>query len=196
MGEIMERRLQIATFSVAFTLLLTSQALVLAQKTNPKPVATKFDEYGWINGEDQCARLDNFAIQIQNLSASTALIVAYGPKGEGARVNQGNLDRIRDYLVNSRGIADSRIETLYGGRNAELAQPKIQLWIVPQGAARPKVTSNDDQIETFKGKFSDEEAWDPLPSSTELEGEGMPGVAGVTDASFADVLTEQKTAVG
>ena len=99
----------------------------------PKPEPRRFDEYGNIRFNDEKARLDNFAIQLQNEPGSTATIIAYGTcSGEG----QTRGDRAKDYLVNTRGIEASRITVVDGGCRADLT---VQLWVVPQGAGQPQV---------------------------------------------------------
>jgi hypothetical protein len=103
----------------------------------PKPIARKFDEYGNIRFNDEKARLDNYAIQLQNEPGSTATIIVYGTcAGEG----QTRGDRAKDYLVNTRGIEAGRITVVDGGCRSDLM---VQLWVVPQGADAPTVdTSN------------------------------------------------------
>jgi len=98
---------------------------------NPIKPARKFDEYGNIRFNDEKARLDNFAIQLQNEPASTGYIIGYGScDAEGmTRAN-----RAKDYLVNTRGIDAGRIMTVDGGCLPEL---QVQLWIAPQGATPP-----------------------------------------------------------
>jgi hypothetical protein len=191
------RRLLIAKFlPLAAFLLIFPQGSTRAQVApNAPKSATKFDEYGAINGEDHSARLDNFATQLQNQPTASGCIVIYGPEGEGKTVNRVNRNIIKDYLVNSRGIDVSRINTLYGGRNSDLTEPRIELWIVPRGARLPKPTKYETVIETFKGKFSDVQVWDGIPilSSAEEDCCGPP-VADVTEASFADLIDQQKTA--
>jgi hypothetical protein len=99
--------------------------------TAPPPPVVKFDEYGDIRFNDEKARLDNFAIQLQNQPGSNATIIVYGScAGEG----QTRADRARDYLVNTRGIDAGRITTIDGGCSSDL---KVQLWIVPAGATPP-----------------------------------------------------------
>ena len=98
----------------------------------PQP-ARKFDEYGNIRFNDEKARLDNYAIQLQNEPGSTGTIIVYGScAGEG----QTRGDRAKDYLVNTRGIEAGRITVVDGGCRADLT---VQLWVVPQGAAAPQV---------------------------------------------------------
>ena len=97
----------------------------------PIPVAVKFDEYGNIRFNDEKARLDNYAIQLQNEPQSTGVIIAFGScDAEGT--TRGN--RAKDYLVNTRGIDAGRLVVVDGGCMPEL---KVELWIVPQGATAP-----------------------------------------------------------
>ena len=99
----------------------------------PPPQSTKFDEYGNIRFNDEKARLDNYAIQLQNQPGAGGTIIVYGTcAGEG----QQRGDRAKDYLVNTRGIEAGRITVVDGGCSSEL---KVQLWIVPSGAAAPQV---------------------------------------------------------
>ncbi len=98
---------------------------------------TRFDEYGDIRFNDEKARLDNYAIQLQNQTGSQGYIIAYGTcEGEG----QARADRAKNYLVNTRGIEAGRITAVDGGCRADLA---VQLWIVPQGANSPVADTTD-----------------------------------------------------
>ena len=97
-----------------------------------KPVLpTKFDTYGNIRFNDEKARLDNFAIQLQNDPTAQGYIIGYGScDAEG----QTRANRAKDYLVNTRGIDASRIVVVDGGCMPEL---RVDLWIVPSGATPP-----------------------------------------------------------
>jgi len=97
----------------------------------PKPNCRKFDEYGNIRFNDEKARLDNYAIQLQNEPTSTGYIVVYG-SCEGEGLARGN--RAKDYLVNTRGIDAGRITVIDGGCMPDL---KVELWVCPQGAPAP-----------------------------------------------------------
>jgi len=99
----------------------------------PKPISQKFDEYGNIRFNDEKARLDNYAIQLQNQPGSAATIIVFGSCAGEA---QQRGDRAKDYLVNTRGIEAGRITVIDGGCRSELA---VQLWIVPSGADAPAV---------------------------------------------------------
>jgi hypothetical protein len=102
----------------------------------PKAEARKFDEYGNIRFNDEKARLDNYAIQLQNEPGSTGTIIAYGSCAGEA---QARADRAKDYLVNTRGIEAGRITTVDGGCRADLT---VQLWVVPTGADAPQVDTS------------------------------------------------------
>jgi hypothetical protein len=99
--------------------------------TAPPPPPTKFDEYGNIKFNDEKARLDNYAIQLQNQPGSTATIIVYGSCAGEAQTRG---DRAKDYLVNTRGIEAGRITVVDGGCRSDLA---VQLWIVPAGSTAP-----------------------------------------------------------
>jgi hypothetical protein len=103
----------------------------------PVPPAVKFDEYGNIKFNDEKARLDNYAIQLQNQPGAQGYILAYGScAGEAeARAN-----RAKDYLVNTRGIDASRLMTVDGGCRSDLA---VELWVVPTGATPPAASTDN-----------------------------------------------------
>ena len=103
----------------------------------PNPPAVKFDEYGNIKFNDEKARLDNYAIQLQNQPGSQGYIIAYGAcEGEA----QARADRAKDYLVNTRGIDAGRLVTIDGGCMSEL---KVELWVVPTGATAPTASTDN-----------------------------------------------------
>jgi hypothetical protein len=98
--------------------------------TPPTP-AHKFDEYGNIRFNDEKARLDNYAVQLQNEPGATGYIISYGSCGNEG---QERAERAKNYLVNTRGIDAGRIMIVDGGCMPQL---KIELWIAPQGATPP-----------------------------------------------------------
>jgi hypothetical protein len=97
----------------------------------PGPQALKFDEYGNIHFDDEKARLDNYAIQLQNYPDAEGYVIAYGVcEGEA----QQRADRAKDYLVNTRVIDAGRVVTVDGGCRDDLL---VDLWVVPAGATAP-----------------------------------------------------------
>jgi len=99
--------------------------------------ARQFDVCCTCSYDDQKARLDNLAIELQNDPTTTAYIIAYGGRARRA----GEADRLgaraRDYIVSQRGIGQSRIVVINGGLRE---QDCVELWIVPNGAQPPKPT--------------------------------------------------------
>ena len=98
----------------------------------PPAACRKFDEYGNIRFNDEKARLDNYAIQLQNEPTAQGYIIVYG-SCEGEGLARGN--RAKDYLVNTRGIDGGRITVIDGGCMPDL---KVELWVCPAGAAAPQ----------------------------------------------------------
>src|SRR5215212_7968836 len=97
----------------------------------PKPSGDTFDEFGDIARNDEKARLDNFAIALQNDPASTGYVIVYPGRTSKRAEVQDHFGRVIDYLVNSRQIDKSRIRTLEGPRKDQLRK---ELWIAPLGA--------------------------------------------------------------
>ncbi|MGH9944553.1 MAG: PKD domain-containing protein [Pyrinomonadaceae bacterium] len=113
----------------------------------PPPDARRFDEYGNIRRNDVKARLDNFAIELQNDPSAQGYIIAYGGRRSYAGEAQERADFAKNYLVNTRGIDAGRIVTVDGGYKEEAS---TELWIVPSGAntptASPAVDASEVQI--------------------------------------------------
>ena len=94
----------------------------------------KFDEYYDIARNDEKARLDNYAIQLQSEPGSQGYIFVYPSRKARANQAEARAKRISDYLVNSRGIDASRFTiTMSTAREDWL----FELWIVPAGATPP-----------------------------------------------------------
>jgi hypothetical protein len=94
----------------------------------------KFDEYYDIARNDEKARLDNYAIQLQGEPGSQGYVIVYPSRKASAAQAQARAQRIKDYLVNSRGIDSQRVVLING-------QPRedwlFELWVVPEGAKPP-----------------------------------------------------------
>ena len=119
----------ITTFFFAATMIAVFALAASAQN------ASKFDEYGAVNTEDEMARLDNFTISLQNIPGATGYIIVYG--GRKSRVGDAKavIKRTLNYLTKMRGMDAARIKAIDGGLK-EL--PSRELWIVPEGAPPPK----------------------------------------------------------
>ena len=102
----------------------------------PAPlISRRFDEYPDIARNDEKARLDNFAIELQNDPTATGYILIYPERHGRSATVQARSAGIIDYLVNSRGIDARRLVTLVGPPRDQLT---VELWLSPQGAGAPK----------------------------------------------------------
>jgi hypothetical protein len=102
----------------------------------PDVVSRKFDEYADLRFNDEKARLDNFAVQLQQEPGAQGYYVIFGScDGEADQRSA----RAVDYLVSNRGIDRSRITVVNGGCREQLT---VELWIRPTGAAEPVPTNS------------------------------------------------------
>jgi hypothetical protein len=106
------------------------------QAAVPAPIkSTRVDEFGEIPRDDEKARLDNFAIELQNSPGAQGYIIGYGGRNKRFGTGQTRAARARDYVVTTRGIDASRVVVIDGGMRET---GSTQLWIVPTGAAPPQ----------------------------------------------------------
>ena len=107
--------------------------------TNVKPRIGdifKFDEYGNIPFRDEKARLDNFAIQLQNEPNAVGYIIGYGTCSAEGRTRA---NRARDYVLQLAQVASERVVVVDGGCASDLL---TTVWILPRGST--------PQPETFR----------------------------------------------
>ncbi|HEY0004956.1 MAG TPA: hypothetical protein VGB17_09120 [Pyrinomonadaceae bacterium] len=113
---------------------LACNATCTAQVPTLPLLPRRFDTFPQIRFNDEKARLDNLAIQLQTEPDAKGYIIVYSGRRDrpGAAVARAN--RAKDYLVNTRHIDAARIITLTAGpRDIQ----EVELWIVPQGASAP-----------------------------------------------------------
>src|SRR5687767_13285832 len=106
-----------------------SEQTIIAQAA--KQEARKFDEFYDIQYSDLIARLDNFAIQIQTEPGTRGFIVVYRTRRDLRGLSNRYAQRMKNYLVKTRGLSNERVVTVDGGAASCLTQ---ELWIVPPGA--------------------------------------------------------------
>lgn len=114
---------------------MASTSIVL--KKLPPPECKPFDQFQSVAFDDDKARFDNLAIELQNAPDSQAYIIIYS--GKNSRTGQADLlsRRTTDYLVNARGVDTGRINIVSGGyRDSDF----FEIWICPPGAQRPQPT--------------------------------------------------------
>lgn len=113
-------------------LTLIGLAFIAAQSSFAVNTPKKIDEYGAINCEDEMARLDNYAIELQNYASGQAVVIVYGGR-RGTRRDEvrARMAYVRHYLAVNRGIDRGRINIFSGGFRESLT---TELYIIPTGA--------------------------------------------------------------
>jgi len=114
--------------------LLLCAAQLHAQERHAPPAARLIDRFGEIQISDLLARLDGYAIELQNDPAARAAVVVYAARQRfpGWPLRRGGF--ALEYLRDSRGIDASRLGLVNGGLREDTV---FELWLVPAGAETP-----------------------------------------------------------
>jgi len=98
------------------------------------PDARKFDEYSTLPISDEKARLDNFAVHLQNEPQLNGYIIVYaGPRARPGEAKT-RAKRAKEYLVKARGLDPARIIILVGGKRDRL---EVELYALPSSISPP-----------------------------------------------------------
>jgi len=134
-------------------LALIGLTLATAQDCFAADTPRKIDEYGAVNCEDEMARLDNYAVELQSDASAQAVAIVYGGR-RGTRRDEvrSRMAYVRHYLAVNRGIDRGRIKVFNGGFRESLA---TELYIIPAGAdakllIRPTAAGKDVRFERGK----------------------------------------------
>lgn len=90
-----------------------------------------FDSYGDLSWEDEKAHLDNFAIALHNDPDSLGYVIVYAGRRSCFGEAKSRALRAKNYLVQTRAVAASRIKSIDGGYREELT---VILQPAPRGA--------------------------------------------------------------
>lgn len=96
-----------------------------------------FDSYGNLSWDDEKARLDNFAIALQHDPNLIGYVIVYAGRRACVDEAKDRALRAKKYLVDSRGIQESRLKWIDGGYREELT---VILQPIPLGA--PELTAS------------------------------------------------------
>ena len=109
----------------------------IVPKKPPEVECKPFDQFQSVAFDDDKARFDNLAIELQNAPDTQAYIIIYA--GKTSRTGQADMLRRRttDYLVNQRGVDGGRITIINGGYHET---DFFEIWICPPGAKPPQPT--------------------------------------------------------
>src|ERR1043166_3113759 len=114
----------------------TAQASTsVVAKTLIPPACRQFDQFPSIAFDDDKARFDNLAIELQNAPDATAYIFIYA--GQRSRTGQADAlgKRSMDYLTVTRGVGSQRLVFVNGGYRE---QDYFEIWLCPPGAHPPQ----------------------------------------------------------
>lgn len=161
-----------ALLALLFVSVIAGVVRIAAAQTDHKP-AQKFDEFGDIKYSDLMARLDNFTIHLMNEPHAKGFIVVYRTRRDLPGLNHSLAMRIKDYLVDRRGLPRSRVVYVDGGVAQNLTQ---QLWVVPSGAApTPRADAEIGYIEDPDSAWKfNEVAFLPLRAISTVRGFAQP----------------------
>jgi len=111
----------------------------------PVPAPTRgIDEYGNIHWEDEKARLDNLAIELQSDPMAKGYITCYGGRVGRAGEARRRCARAKGYVSGYRHVPAEQIVTVDGGYREKLT---VSLWVVPRGATPPQPSPTVDAAE-------------------------------------------------
>ena len=120
-------------FTTIFLLALSATA-VQARQQPANGGARLIDQFGEILLSDLKARLDNYAIELQNNPAATGLIAAYAAKHKFPGWPARRVRMMQSYLVSTRGLDPSRFSVVNAGLRNDT---EFEMWIVPPGVEPP-----------------------------------------------------------
>ena len=131
-------------------------SLVLLVKASPFVNPNRnFDEVGDIGCESEMARLDNFAIHLQQEPTMKGVIIFYGGRVRGRLPKRGEAAaraaRLKPYLVDRRGIPADHVTVINGGYAKDW---HVELWVIPleMTPPDPRPTIPIEKVRFRKGK--------------------------------------------
>jgi hypothetical protein len=140
------------------SLLVFALAVSVLGFNTPQLIGDRFDSFGDVNCEIEMARLDSFAVQLQNEPRARGAIMFFAGKMVGDKLPkrgeaEARAERIRSYLTKRRGIPPARLVVMNGGYTSNF---QVQLWMVPAEAGLPKREAFPalTEIQYRKGKLN------------------------------------------
>lgn len=96
-----------------------------------------YDTYGDVTADNEDARLDNIAIELESDHNLKGYIIVYA--GQIARPNEATTraDRARQYLISKRHIREQRVIAVDGGYRVNL---EVEIYLVPSDLPAPTPT--------------------------------------------------------
>lgn len=136
----------------ALTATLILVALMSHVVTAADQRSRKIDELHGLDWEGAMARLDNFALELNNIPNSIGVIIVYG----GQRGRRGEAQAwgkcLKDYIVSRRGINADRIVLVNGGYRESII---VEIWqsVSKEFIPNPAPTVDPKNVKFRKGKI-------------------------------------------
>lgn len=136
----------------ALTATLILVALMSHVVTAADQRSRKIDELHGLDWEGAMARLDNFALELNNIPNSIGVIIVYG----GQRGRRGEAQAwgkcLTDYIVSRRGINADRIVLVNGGYRESII---VEIWqsVSKEFIPKPAPTVDPKNVKFRKGKI-------------------------------------------
>ncbi|HJQ33588.1 MAG TPA: hypothetical protein VJ866_15495 [Pyrinomonadaceae bacterium] len=168
-----------------------------AEEQGP-PRARKIDEFGRLYGCAGGAHLDNLAIELQKEPDSVAYIMAYDAPARAPLTAHFWGEYLRRYLIEYRGIEESRVRLVEAGRRAG-DDLSMEFWVVPPGAEPPAARPAKEKkgaARPFAGKFTEYFAFDGAQFYDTDGGEPGDFHIGITFDAFRELLRRQPESQG
>jgi len=184
----MSRRILLVIL-VLLVVCFAAGALVSASGQTQEQTARKFDEFGDVQPSDMAARLDSFAIELQNNPTTNGFVFAYRSRRDLPGLSSRHVNWIRNYLVYTRGFQAERIKTIDGGVAPTLG---YELWIVPPGAVpTPRTDAYTNQYADRSAAEKFDEFWYFTPNDQPESYAGF----GDSIEGLADALRKEPTSL-
>jgi hypothetical protein len=166
-----------------------------AADDNP-PRARKVDEFGRLYGCDGGVRLDNFAIELQNVPGAKGYIIARDARERMRGAAHAWGEYFVKYFVEYRGIEESRL-VLLDAADVPGEDLSMELWLVPEGAEPPSFKPpGKREPRPFSGKFAELYVFDETAFYDTEGGSAGSFSTGIIYASFAGLLKKQPDSQG
>jgi hypothetical protein len=122
---------------LCFALTQTAGQDTQTRKVHDRP----YLEYGNVCWNDERARLDNFAFALATDPNAVGYVIVYDATPHCRREAVARAIRVRNYLVNYRGIEWNRVAWRYGGHRREFT---VVAYVFPRDVRPPEWESASD----------------------------------------------------
>jgi hypothetical protein len=113
-----------------------------------------FDQFGNVSCKDEMVRLDNLVTFAKESPDEIIYIFVYAGKYDRRGIAEARLTRIKNYLVNRRGLDINRIRFEVGGYREDFT---VAVYLLPPSATPPIATPtiSPEEVKFREGKIKE-----------------------------------------